>query len=87
MFHCARALIYSAGYREKSHYYLLVALRALFVGPKMLDEKLIVEFHEAMALREGADYHSEFSKEGAESVIESAREMLKKSKNILHKDI
>ena len=37
-----------------------------------------------MALREGIDYHAEFSKEGAESVIESAREMLKKSRNILH---
>ncbi|MFA5361634.1 MAG: HEPN domain-containing protein [Candidatus Omnitrophota bacterium] len=31
MFHSARALIYSKGYREKSHYYLLVALNSLFV--------------------------------------------------------
>ena len=31
MFHAARALIYSRGYREKSHYCLAVALRALFV--------------------------------------------------------
>ena len=31
MFHAARALIYSQGYREKSHYCLAVALRALFV--------------------------------------------------------
>lgn len=31
MFHAARALIYSCGYREKSHHCLSVALKALFV--------------------------------------------------------
>lgn len=30
IFHSARALVYSRGYREKSHYALLVALRELF---------------------------------------------------------
>lgn len=29
MFHAARALVYSKGFREKSHYALLVALREL----------------------------------------------------------
>ena len=32
-FHAGRALIYSRGYREKSHYYLIVALQSLFVVP------------------------------------------------------
>ena len=31
MFHAARALIYHKGYREKSHYCLSIALRALYV--------------------------------------------------------
>ena len=35
MFHSARALLYSKGYREKSHYYLLVAMHALFVKNKL----------------------------------------------------
>jgi len=30
MFHSARALLYSRGFREKSHYALLVAIRELF---------------------------------------------------------
>ena len=30
MFHSARALVYSKGFREKSHYALFVALRELF---------------------------------------------------------
>ena len=40
MFHSARALIYSKGYREKSHYYLLVALNSLFVNAGILSEEI-----------------------------------------------
>lgn len=83
MFHAARALIYSKNYREKSHYYLLVALQSLFVDKGLLEEKFAKDFHTAMLLREGADYHSEFSKEGAESSIKSAKEFLEKAKGIL----
>lgn len=83
MFYSARALIYSKGYREKSHYYLLVALQALFVNKGLLEEELAKDFHTAMVLREGADYHGEFSKEGAESSIESAAKFLQKVKAIL----
>jgi len=83
MFHAARALIYSKGYREKSHYYLLVALQALFVDEGLLEEELTKDFHTAMVLREGADYHGEFSKEGAESSIEAATKFLQKAEAIL----
>jgi len=85
MFHSARALIYSKGYREKSHYYLLVALRALFVDTDLLPEQLVVEFHDAMVLREDADYHAQFSKDGAKSVVFAAIEMLSKAKKLLNK--
>lgn len=83
MFHSARTLIYSKGYREKSHYYLLVALQALFVDQGLIEEELIKDFHTAMVLREGADYHGEFSQEGAESSIESATKFLQKVRVIL----
>lgn len=83
MFHVTRALIYSKGYREKSHYYLLVALQALFVDKGLIEEKFAKDFHTTMLLRESADYHSEFSKEGAESSIESATEFLQKVKSLL----
>jgi len=83
MFHTARALIYSKGYREKSHYYLLVALQALFVDKGLIEEELVKDFHTAMVLRESADYHGEFSKEGAESCIKSAAKFLQKAGEIL----
>lgn len=83
MFHIARALLYSKGFREKSHYYLLVALQALFVEKGLIEEDLAEEFHAAMVLREGADYHGEFSKEGAETCVDSASRFLKKAESII----
>jgi uncharacterized protein (UPF0332 family) len=55
----------------------------LYVKGGLLDESLVSEFHDAMVLREDADYHGKFSKEGAEVTIASAREFLKKAKSIL----
>ena len=75
-FHSARALIYSRGYREKSHYFLLVALKSLFVKKGLLEQDLVNRLHNAMILREEADYHGEFSKEGAESALELADEFI-----------
>ncbi|MBD3271863.1 MAG: HEPN domain-containing protein [Elusimicrobia bacterium] len=84
MFHSALALLYSKGYREKSHYYLLVALNALFVNAGLLEEKTIKDFRDAMVLREEADYHGEFSQEGALSCLESADKFLFYAKKILN---
>lgn len=83
MFNAARALIYSKSYREKSHYYLLVALQALFTDKGLLEEAIVKDFHTAMVLRESADYHGEFSKEGAESCIKSADKFIRKVGAIL----
>lgn len=51
MFHAARALIYSRGYREKSHYCLAVALRALYVEEGQLEAQLVRDLLNAMNLR------------------------------------
>jgi uncharacterized protein (UPF0332 family) len=83
MFHSARALIYSKGYREKSHYYLLVALKSLFVDTNALSEEIASGFHDAMILREDADYHGNFTKDGAEAVLKTAKELLALAKSIL----
>lgn len=83
MFHTARALLYSQGYREKSHYCLSVALNALFVEEDKLDVEFIEAFRNAMTLREDADYRTHFSKSGAEAVLEKAEEFLNVAKEIL----
>lgn len=83
MFHSVRAIIYSKGYREKSHYYLLVALNSLFVDAGLLSGEMASEFHDAMVLREDADYHGNFTKEGAETVLKAAKEFVVTAKAIL----
>jgi uncharacterized protein (UPF0332 family) len=83
MFHTARALIYSRGYREKSHYCLSVALRALFVEEGKLDAQAGRDFLNAMNLREAADYEAEFSMDGAKAVITSAERFIEKAVTVL----
>ena len=81
IFHAARALVYSKGFREKSHYALLVAIQELFRDE--LESFLIQGFGDAMNLRQTADYGLTFSKEGAINVIETAENFLLKTKEIL----
>ena len=83
MFHATRALVYSKGYREKSHYCLSVALRALFVEEGKLVAQTGRDFLNAMNLREAADYEAEFSEAGATAVITAAEKFIEKAKNLL----
>lgn len=81
IFHAARALLYSKGFREKSHYALLVAIRELFRDK--LDLPLIQGFEDAMNLRQTADYGLTFSEEGAIDVIKTAEKFLLKTREML----
>jgi uncharacterized protein (UPF0332 family) len=82
MFHAARALVYSKGYREKSHYCLSVALRALFIEEGKLDIQSGRDFLNAMNLREAADYEAEFSETGAQAVIAAAEKFMVKARDL-----
>jgi uncharacterized protein (UPF0332 family) len=83
MFHAARALVYSRGDREKSHYCLAAALTALLVDENKIDAQLVRDFLNAMNLREAADYEAEFSQSGAKAVIASAEKFIEKATAIL----
>lgn len=81
IFHAARALLHSKGFREKSHYALFVAIRELFRDE--LDLSLIQGFEDAMNLRQTADYGLTFSEEGAIDTIETAEKFLLTTKEVL----
>lgn len=85
MFHTSRALLYSRGYREKSHHCLYIALIALFVEEGKLEVEYVEAFKHAMMLREDADYRTRFSKSGADIVLAKAEEFLIKAQEILGK--
>ncbi len=81
MFHGARALLYDKGYRGKSHYALFSAIQELYADA--IERSLIQEFEHAMYLRQEADYGLKFSANGAQEVIESAKNLLGRTSAIL----
>jgi len=83
MFHATRALVYSKGYREKSHHCLSVALKALFIDDGKLDAGSGRDFLNAMNLREAADYDAQFSEAGAKAVITAAEKFINQVKIVL----
>jgi len=83
MFHSARALIYSKGYRERSHYCLIAAIRHLFVGKGLIDVRLIEALQLGKTLRENADYYGEFSEDATKQMIENAEGFLKTAKGLI----
>lgn len=83
MFHSARALIYSKGYREKSHFCLIEAVRALFVETGGISISLVDAFLEAKNLREAADYYGDFSEINCKKLTKKAEEFLKTAKTIV----
>ncbi len=83
IFHAARALLYSKGYRERSHHCLSIAIEILFVKTGKLSNRFIRIFKNSMSLRENADYSSSFSKETALLSISNAREFLEIAMKLL----
>jgi uncharacterized protein (UPF0332 family) len=83
MFHTAKALVLSRGYREKSHLCLSVALRHLFVDGGRLQRKHYERFMDSMALRKDADYGLVYSESSAAASIGWAREFLEDARSTL----
>lgn len=83
LFHSARALLYSRGYRERSHFCLRVAIKEFFVKEKLLKPEYLDWLDEAIGLREAADYESTYSKNGARQAVEGAKKFLTVALEIL----
>jgi len=83
MFHTARALLYNKGYREKSHFCLIEAIRSLYVQEGILNFKFLEALQLGKSLRENADYYGDFSKQSADELMKVASEFLNEVKAIL----
>jgi uncharacterized protein (UPF0332 family) len=83
MFHSARALLYTKNLRERSHFCLIAAIRALYVETKQLPVYLLEGLQEAKNLREDADYYNRWSKHGCVRLLSLAQEFLDKAKTII----
>ena len=85
MFHAAKGLLYSKGYREKSHNCLAVAIKGLFVDEGAMDAKHYTRLKDCKHLREEADYGMVFSSESAAEAIQWADEFLQATKGLIGK--
>ena len=83
MFHAARALLYNQGYRERSHYCLVLGIQELYVNKNLLSHTLVEALQLGKTLRENADYYGDFSQTGAQDMLDKAKEFLEKTKKIL----
>ena len=86
MFHAARALLYAKKFREKSHIYLGRAILALYGESKELTGEYYDNFMQGMNLRELADYKRKFSKDGAQRLIQAAKNNIMATERITGKN-
>ena len=71
MFHAAKAICFSLGYREKKHIALLIMLEELNKQGK-LEQEFLNFFRAAIDSREGADYQYTYSAEIAQHNLKIA---------------
>jgi uncharacterized protein (UPF0332 family) len=76
MFHAAKALVLKNGYREKSHFCLIIALRKLSVKEDKLNAEMVENLELCMSLRHEADYGLTYHQESAETALKYAEEFL-----------
>jgi uncharacterized protein (UPF0332 family) len=76
MFHAFRGLLFSRGYKEKSHSGLKYAIKSLFVNNGIISENTFAGFDFAMKAREMANYNYVYDKKLANSIFESTRNLI-----------
>ncbi len=82
MFHAARTLLFHKGYREKSHYCLMLAMKTFYVSEGKMEMRLAESLQTARALRESADYDNAFDKNSAISLVDQAGEFVKVARKV-----
>lgn len=85
MFHAARTLLHLKGYREKSHYCLMLAMKEFYVSEGKMEMRLAESLQMAKALRESADYDNIFDKNSAVSLVDQAVLFVKIANGIVSK--
>lgn len=83
MFHAFRGLLFSRGFREKSHICLKFAIEALFVDNNIISEDILDDFDFARKARERADYSYVYDEKLANDILETARKLISEVESLL----
>lgn len=82
MFHSARAVLFSLGFRERRHFAVQVVLEDLVKKGKL--ESIYLDYlSSAMEWRENADYRYDYSDEIASELLDTAKKFLSRMKGLL----
>jgi len=82
MFHAAKAVLLSLGFKERRHFAIAVVLDDLVKGKK-LESKFVDYFKAGVFTREEADYELEYSQERAKSLLETVEEFNRRMRDLL----
>ena len=82
MFHAFRGLLFSRGYKEKSHSGLRFAIKTLFVDYGVINDNIFRDFLLAMEAREMADYSYIYDEKVALNMFESAKKLINEVKSL-----
>jgi len=83
MFHAFRGLLFSRGYKEKSHSGLKYAIKSLFVDYEVISDDVFLDFDSAMRAREMADYSYIYDKNTALNMLESTKKLIDEVESLL----
>jgi uncharacterized protein (UPF0332 family) len=83
MFHAFRGLLFSRGYKEKSHSGLKFAIKTLFVNYGVISDDIFLDFDFAMKAREMADYSYIYNEKIALNMLESNKKLIGEVENLL----
>ena len=83
MFHAAKALVLKKGYREKSHFCLIFALKELYIKEDKLNAEMVENLELCMNLRHEADYGLTYHQESAETALKYAEAFLNNALKLL----
>jgi len=84
MFHAARAVLFSLGFKERRHFAIRVVLEDLNAKGK-LESRFISDFSAALGAREDADYRYTYSQETAAYLLRAAEDFLARMKRLAKK--
>ncbi|MBI5528395.1 MAG: HEPN domain-containing protein [Deltaproteobacteria bacterium] len=83
MYHTARALLFARSFREKNHRCLRIAIASLYAREGEEFASLVDDFNLGKQLRENAGYADDFSENGAQKLMASARRFLEAARTVL----
>jgi uncharacterized protein (UPF0332 family) len=81
MFHAARVVLFSLGFKERRHFAIRVVLENLNMKGK-LESRFISDFSAALGAREDADYRYTYSQETAAYLLKAAGDFLVRMKKL-----